>query len=466
MEFDNVKDDLLAIVDAGIKFGKEKDSTADYEVYLLYDNTTRAAINEGVVDAKFGELSGHAIRVAKNKKVRFVSGSGIDIKRIKESIKEALSLVKTLDVVDERFNSFISQNSKLSSKEGIFNDKILEIEDDDLIKKNLQMIKEAKGHDSRIKSVMTIATFSWDCFAVGNSLGIEASSRNLNNYTHVSSTAKDVDKKKTSSEFIISREDVIDVEGLGKKSSIKAINLLNSKKFGITKKLPTVWDHIASASYIQSSLSRSLSGVSVVEGLSPLADRIGDDIANKNFTLIDDGQDPSFLSTVAFDAEGSPKRKNTLVENGVLKSFIFDSYYGKIFGTESTSNCDRGSGIFGTTLPYETAPTIGVNTLDLKTGKLDEKALFESIDGQGVYIEDMPLGIFHTNVATGEFSIVCSDVYLIENGEKTTALDSVSVAGNFYEGFKNLRSICSNKKKTPYGVNTGFLLFDDFTVVG
>jgi predicted Zn-dependent protease len=79
---------------------------------------------------------------------------------------------------------------------------------------------------------------------------------------------------------------------------------------------------------------------------------------------------------------------------------------------------------------------------------------------------DMPLGIFHTNVSTGEFSVVANSVLLIENGEIKGPLEPVSIAGQFYEGFKNLLHVGSDVTLTPYGAQAPSLLFDGFSVTG
>jgi len=200
----------------------------------------------------------------------------------------------------------------------------------------------------------------------------------------------------------------------------------------------------------------------VVEGLSPLADKIGDELAHPDLTIIDDGVDPTFLNTTAYDAEGTRSQRNPIIEKGVLKNFIFDSYYGNIFGAETTGNCQRS----GSTLSYEQTPSIGTDTLDVKPGTKTEQELLEAVEGPAVYIQDMPMGIMHSNVASGEFSIKCTNVYLVKDGEKVTPLEAVTVGGSFYEGLKNLKAISRKIRRTPFGVNAPSVLIEGFSVVG
>ncbi|MHA1481326.1 MAG: metallopeptidase TldD-related protein, partial [Candidatus Thorarchaeota archaeon] len=195
-------------------------------------------------------------------------------------------------------------------------------------------------------------------------------------------------------------------------------------------------------------------------------DRIGDTIASKDLSIIDDGQNPSGIGTQAIDAEGLPQKKNPIIENGVLKNFLFDSYFGRAFDLDSTGNCSRGGDFGGGATPYEERPSVSTKWLEVAAGKKSEEDIISSIDGKAVMIRGFPMGISHSNVATGEFSCVAGSAILVENGEVKGPLEPVSIAGNYYEGFKNLRAIGSNKEILPFGIATPTFVFDDFSVVG
>jgi predicted Zn-dependent protease len=92
--------------------------------------------------------------------------------------------------------------------------------------------------------------------------------------------------------------------------------------------------------------------------------------------------------------------------------------------------------------------------------------LISSIDGQAILIVDVPMGIFHISVSTGEFSAVAQSAFLVQNGEKKWPLQPVSVSGNFYKGFKQLAEVGNDLKKTPFSVETPSLIFNGFSIVG
>ncbi|MFX1249992.1 MAG: TldD/PmbA family protein [Promethearchaeota archaeon] len=468
MEFENLKDELLATIDTSLKFAKTVDNKAEFEIYLFFQNQASISINQGIVQASDGIVAGSAVRVVKgspkHKKLSFTSASGLDIHRIKKNIEEAVSVNDAINVEDSRFESFCAPKTPVG-KEGVLADEILEVTSSDLVPKSLVMINEAESVDERIKQVSTSLNAAWGGFAIGNTNGVQQASRIATNSGSISCLAIDGDERKESFDFDISREKLIEFEDTGRKTAEKTLKLLGGKEIKETTTLPTIWDPTAAACFVQASLGQSIRGSNVIEKISPLVDKIGDQIASPTFSLVDDGQKPTGLGTNAVDFEGYPQQRSVVIDKGVLKAFLFDTYYASIFGGESTGNCSRGGGIFGSTIPYEDSPSNGVTNLETSSGTKTEEELIASIDGQAILIKDMPMGIFHSSVTTGEFSAIANAAFLIENGEIKTPLKVASVSGSFYEGLKNIIEVGSNKQVTFLGVEIPSLLIDGFSIV-
>ncbi len=464
MKYQNLKDDLLSAVDTGLKFARTVDPKAEFELYLFFRNNASVSIKQGMVESTDGIVEGNAVRVAKQNSVSFASSSGISIDRIRRSVNEAVSSLKSGSFKDSRFRGFC--DPKKPGDEGAFASEILELGKDELIEYANDLVNKGQGFDKRILVAESNCASEWGGFAVGNTLGLQQASRSASNSCFISCMAAVNEERRVAYEYDITRERLINTEGLGEKAARKAISMLGGRKLEKTTTLPTVWEPISAAAYILASLARSTSGSFVVEGRSPLADKIGKPIANSHLTIVDDGQNPSSIGTAAIDAEGQPQRKNVIIEEGRLSQFMFDNYYARIYGTESTGNCSRGSGFTGSTLPYETSPTISHKSIEVEPGRNDLSDLIASVDGQAVLISDTPIGIFHSNVSTGEFSAVAQSVFLVQDGEKKWPLQPVSVSGNFYRGFRHLLEVGSDLKKTPFSVETPSLIFDGFSIVG
>ncbi|MFW9956584.1 MAG: TldD/PmbA family protein [Candidatus Odinarchaeota archaeon] len=464
MEFDNIKDELLAVVDTGLKYVKSLDGSAEFEIYVHFENKIKTQIDQGVVSAKDGAVAGVAVRAAKNKRVGFAVATGVSVDRIKLVATESLSIINSVNVEDNRFQGFAEPQGV--GREGAFVDSILTIGTEDLLGSCQTIVEDAKSVDPRVKVVSADAEAIWSCYAVGNTRGVLYATRNSRNSCSASVYAIDGEERRGSFDFDISRERLYNPEGVGRKAAEQAVELLGAKKLGLTTKLATIWTPISAATYILSSLAQSTIGRPVVDGISPLCDKIGDTIASKKFSLVDDGQNITGIGTEAIDAEGLPQKKNPIIEKGVLKNFLFDSYFGRAFGLDSTGNCARGGGPFGGSTPYESRPTASTKWLEVASGKKNEEDIISSIDGKAILIRDFPIGIFHSSVSTGDFSCVATSAFLVENGELKGSVEPVSVAGNYYEGLKNLREVANNSLVIPYGISVPTLVFDGFSIVG
>ncbi|MCF2137620.1 MAG: TldD/PmbA family protein [Candidatus Thorarchaeota archaeon] len=464
MDYDTVKDELLAVTDSALKYGKSLNADAEIEVGVFYSHEMSAEITQGIVSAKDGIVAGCSARVALGKRIGFASASGITKNRVDLVIFEALSIASGVTVEDNRFQGFCDPAGR--GKEGAFDKEILALGTDDLIRFSEEMITEAKTVDERAKIFSAEAAASWGAYALGNTRGILEATRFGHNMVSVNVQAMVGEERRGSFGFDVARDRIVKTEGLGRDAAQRAVNLLGAEKLDFTGALPTVWKPIAASTYIASSLARSTLGDAVVDGVSPLCDHLGNEIAVKSLTVYDDGQNPNYLGTMAIDAEGHPQRRNTVIEDGVLKGFLFDSYYARANGVEPTGNASRGGGIFGGSIPYEVPPSVGAKHLEVVGGDRSLDDLISSIDGKALLIDDFPLGIFHTDVATGEFAVVASSVYLIENGEIKHSVQPVSVAGNFYEGYKKIIAMGNDVEVLPWSVSVGSLVFDGFTITG
>ncbi|MHA2025559.1 MAG: TldD/PmbA family protein [Candidatus Thorarchaeota archaeon] len=464
MDFDGLKDDLLSATDTGLKYAKSLDSTTEFEIFVYYQNRVTANISQGIVTAQDGASAGTAVRAVKGKQVGFAVASGVSSERVKLAASEALSIIKSVDVEDERFQGF--SDPKGSGKEGAFVNEILSIGSDDLIKNCEEIIEEAKAVDERAKVIEAYAEVSWSGYAIGNTRGILEATRGGQSGCQASVSAIQGEERRGSYHFDVSRERLFNSEGVGKEAAEAAVYLLGAKKLDMTSKMPTIWTPVPAALFILSSLGRSILGRTVVDGISPLCDKIGDTIASKDLSIVDNGQSRGGLSTEAIDAEGLPQQKNSVIEKGILKNYLFDSYYGKAFGLESTGNCARGGGLMGGSTPFEERPSVSTKWLEVAPGKKTEEEIISSIDGKAILVRDFPLGIFHSNVATGEFSCVAGSAILVENGELKGSVEPVSIAGNYYQGYEKLREIGNNNQSLPFGIDIPTMVFDDFSVVG
>ncbi len=215
-------------------------------------------------------------------------------------------------------------------------------------------------------------------------------------------------------------------EEVGQEAARRTLRRLGARKVK-TAQVPVVLDPTVASSMIEH-IFEGVNGDSVYRGASFLAGKLGQKIAGSNVNVVDDGTIPGGFGTSPFDGEGIPTRRTVVIENGILKSYLLNTYTAKKLGLETTANASRG--LAGT-------PGIGLGNYFLQAGK---KAPNEIIAGikDGLYITEF-LG-HGANLVTGDYSRGASGMWIV-NGELAYPVEEITVAGNLKEMFFNISEI-------------------------
>ncbi len=455
LDFVDWKSDLLARVDRGLKIGTNLGATS-LELYISRTHSLNIAMKSGMIDATQGGVIGVGCRALIGKKIGFASASGITDSTVNFVIQSAIDVAKTLPEEDARWDSFVQTPE--TGKEGIIDTTVLEITPEEVVNAANNVYREAKAYDARVKSVDGEVYVSYGAFAIGNTEGVVKASSTTEGFGYAYTTVGENDKSKTGFDYVMGRG-VPEMEGIGTSSAEKAIKLLESVPINHTGELNVVFNNLAAGMVIQTALSSSINGKSIVEGRSAFRDRVGDQVGVPYLTIYDDGQIPEDPAMHKIDHEGFPRRTTPIIEQGVLKNFIFDQYYSKIFETESTGNASRG-----TPQSYESLPTVSPTTISVVPGSKNLDELAAEIEN-GLLASDFLMGVGHANLISGDFSIVAPSCHKIKNGEITHPIDPVTIAGNFYQAFAQICALGNETELTFFG-KIPSIAFEGFTVSG
>jgi PmbA protein len=218
-------------------------------------------------------------------------------------------------------------------------------------------------------------------------------------------------------------------EQVGKEAARRTVRRLGARK-AKTAHVPVVLDPMVATSMLEH-IFEGVNGDSVYRGASFLAGKLGEQIAGSNITVIDDGTLVGGFGTSPFDGEGIPTRRTVVVENGVLKSYLLNTYTAKKLGLETTANASRG--LAGT-------PGIGPGNYFLEAGTKTPKQIIGDIK-DGLYVtEFLGMGV---NLVTGDYSRGASGLWIV-NGELAYPVEEITVAGNLKDIFKNISEIGSD----------------------
>jgi PmbA protein len=215
-------------------------------------------------------------------------------------------------------------------------------------------------------------------------------------------------------------------EAVGKEAARRTLRRLGARKVASTQ-APVVLDPMMARSVLDN-IFDAVNGNAVYRQSSFLAGKLGEKVAGENVTVIDDGTMPGGFGTTPFDGEGIPTRRTLVIEKGVLKSYLLNTYTARKLGLKTTGNASRG--LAGN-------PGIGSGNFFVPAGNRTPQQIIGEIK-RGLYITEF-LG-FGVNLVTGDFSRGASGLW-IENGELTFPVEEITVAGNLKDMLNNISEI-------------------------
>jgi PmbA protein len=240
-----------------------------------------------------------------------------------------------------------------------------------------------------------------------------------------------------------------DPAALGRRAAERAVRRLDPIKVR-SKAVPVVFEPRVAGSLV-GHLVTAISGPAVARGTTFLKDRLGERVMAPGVAVVDDPHRPDGLRSRAFDAEGIATRKATLVEDGVLTTWLLDCASARQLGLRTTGHASRG---------VSSAPAPAASNVYLAPGKVSAEDLIGTI-AEGFYVTEM-LGM-GVSYVTGDYSRGASGFW-IEQGRLGPAVSEVTVAGALPEMFRQLTP--ASDLEFRYGVDAPTLRIDGMTVAG
>ncbi len=218
-------------------------------------------------------------------------------------------------------------------------------------------------------------------------------------------------------------------ESIGQEATKRTVRRLGARRVA-TKRVPVVFDQDTAGSLL-ANLCSAVSGYGLYKRASFLFDQLGKVIASDQITVYDDGRIVGGLGARPFDGEGLATRKNTIVERGVLTSYLLDTYSGRKLGLPSTGNASRSVG---------ESPSVGPTNFYLVPGAKSPEQIIGSVK-EGLYVTEL-IG-FGINMVTGDYSRGASGFW-IENGELAFPVEEITIAGNLKQMLQDIELVGSD----------------------
>jgi PmbA protein len=220
--------------------------------------------------------------------------------------------------------------------------------------------------------------------------------------------------------------DLDDAAEVGRRAAERTVRRLGAKRVP-TCEVPVIFDPFTAPSLL-GQLVGCANGYSVYRQSSFLRDRMGERIAAPGVTVIDDGRLPGGLGSKPFDGEGLATRRNVIVDDGTLCTWLLDSYSGRKLGQASTGSASRGAG---------SGPSVGATNLWLEPGDTSLEQIIASTERGLLVTELIGMGF---NPTTGDYSRGASGLW-IEKGEIVHPVEEITIASNLGDMLMSIDAI-------------------------
>lgn len=220
-----------------------------------------------------------------------------------------------------------------------------------------------------------------------------------------------------------------DPVNVGRQAARRTLRKLGARSVK-TQVAPIVFDPLMAADFMRNLFS-AVSAYSIFRGASFLVDKIDQQVGNSLLNVVDDPTLVDGLASRPFDAEGVRSRRNEVIQEGRLCSYLSDAYAANRLQQASTGNAVRS---------FSSSPTAGASNFFLKPTSTPPEDLIRSVK-RGLYLTRQYWVGF--NLASGDYSRGAEGVW-IEDGELTHCVQEITIAGNMLEMMKNIEAVASD----------------------
>ena len=421
MRFEEMKQALIQAARAA--------GLAEYEIFYQSDESISAeTLKDEISSFSSGVSGGVCFRCIVNGKMGMASSELMTRDAMEELVQKAISNAACIDSDDEVFIFEGSPSYATFPERKVELCDAKEIRDLALGLQRALYAESDKVGDGTQSAALSAVIETVLC----NSKGLELSSRGGMSCGYAMPVCRDGEEAHESYE-VRAGADLAQMQDLPKRAVQSALD-----KFGATSVASGKYDVLFDGKQFRaflSAFSSAFSAKNAQKGLSKLAGKEGERIASACVNIIDDPMREGALMQTNFDGEGVATARRSVVENGVLKTLLYDLTTAKKAGVASTGNAHRG---------YDSPVVISPYNFGIMAGEESEQALFAAV-GNGIYINECKGFHAGANAVTGDFSIESAG-FMIRDGKRAEPVRSFTVAGNFFELLKQIERLGSEVK--------------------
>lgn len=400
-----------------------REGADEAEAYVVVERGYRVSVMAGEVKDLVVERDvGIGVRAIVGRRMGFAYATGLGLDSVRAAAREAVKRARAASA-DEWLRGLPEPSESYPEPGGIYEASLARVEPATLVEDVrglLSYVADKYGGKGVIVSRAGLSVGEVER-AIANSNGVHRVDVGTHAYAYVSLVARDGGTVTPAVfEFDSSRVSIPSLESLADRAAERVLLCLRRYTGLEPGRYTVVYAPQALAELLEVTVFESLNGEMAVRGRSFYAGRLGEKVLSEKVTIIDDGTLKGGDGTWRFDGEGVATSRKVLVDRGVLRGFVYDSYWGGRAGTGSTGNAVRSG--------YSSRPRPGFTNVIVEAGDASPEELLE---GRVVVVYSVQ-GAHTANSETGEYGVVASPAVVYENGEPLGWVPGAAVSGNMY----------------------------------
>jgi PmbA protein len=410
------------------------------EVFVGRSHHTEVKVFDGDIESlSSADTQGVGVRVIAGGRQGFAYAASLDDDIVTETLAEARDNA-TFGTIDE-FLGLASPDGVEPVDLDLYREELLSFPTDRKVEMTLELERAVRAADPRIRGVESAEyADSVSESAIASTAGIRTTNRRSGCSIVASALAGEGTETQTGSGYSVARtpED-LDLAKAVKDAAEKSTRLLGARKPS-SRRLTVVLDPPVAASFL-GLLASGLSASSVIKGRSLFGGREGEAVAVPFLTLVDDPTEPQAWGAGRYDAEGLASRRNVLIEDGVLRGFLHNSYTGRRCGVASNASAVRGG--------YRSTPGCGSRALTLSPGTASQEQLLADI-GDGLLVQSVTGLHSGANPISGDFSVGAEGL-MVRGGTTAEPIREATIASTLQRMLLDLVAIGGDQEWLPGG---------------
>jgi PmbA protein len=425
------------------------------EAYVSRSSNTQIKIFAGDVESlSSAATAGVGVRVIVDGRQGFAYTGSLDDTDVAEVLAEARDNAG-FGSVDE-FLGLVDPDGVAPADLDLYRPELAELPTAAKVDLALEVERATRAADPRIRGLESAGygDTSYES-AIASSRGVAATSRGTVCSLWADALAGEGTETQTGYGYSVARTpEELDVAKAAGDAADRATRMLGARK-PASRRLTVAFDPKVTASFL-GVLASGLSAEAAIKGRSLFAGREGESVGVPFLTLVDDPTEPDAYGAARFDAEGLASRRNVLVDGGVLRGFLHNSYTGRRCGVASNAAAVRGG--------FRTTPGAGSRALALAPGTRSQDELLEEL-GEGLLVQSVSGLHSGTNPVSGDFSVGVEGL-MVRGGERAEPVREATIASTLQRMLQNVVAVGDDREWLPGGAAGMTLLVADLTLSG